>query len=46
MSGSDLRCVLRFLSPNARETASCPFTLATSPDITHRKKLLQNKKQQ
>lgn len=32
-SGSDRRCVFRFLSPKARETASWPFTLATSPDI-------------
>lgn len=31
MSGSDRRCDFRFLSPNARETASWPFTRATSP---------------
>ena len=33
ISGSDLKCDLRFLSTKARETASCPFTLATSPEI-------------
>lgn len=33
MSGSELKCDLRFLSPKARETANWPFTLATSPDM-------------
>lgn len=32
MSGSDRKCDLRLLSPKARETASCPLTLGTSPD--------------
>lgn len=32
ISGSDLKCDLRLLSPNARETASCPLTLGTSPN--------------
>lgn len=31
ISGSDRKWDLRFLSPKARETASCPLTLATSP---------------
>ena len=32
-SGSDRKCVLRFLSPKALETASWPLTLATSPNM-------------
>ena len=32
ISGSDRRCDLRLLSPKARETASRPLTLGTSPE--------------
>jgi len=31
-SGSDRKWDFRLLSPNARATASCPFTLGTSPE--------------
>ena len=34
MSGSELRCIFKLLSPNALATASCPSTLGTSP-VTH-----------
>lgn len=43
MSGSDRKCDLRPLSPNARETASWPLTLGTSPyeSITNRRFKIQ-----